>query len=292
VNPERATIGALYLVSTPIGNLEDLSPRARRVLQSVRWIAAEDTRHTRQLMSACDLHTPLISYREQNHRQAAARILECCRAGEDVALVSDAGTPGISDPGQALVAEAVVQGVPVVPVPGPVAALVALSASGLPSDRFLFLGFLPRKPGSLRAVLESVRGEQGSLVMYESPHRVAQTLTVLASVLGPRNAVVARELTKRFEDFQRGTLTELAQRFAAGTRGEVVLVVQGAGGKPEEAVPAPSQVDELIAALRQGTALGAGDVARVLEPLCGLPRRELYRRAAALPGKEGKHGSG
>jgi 16S rRNA (cytidine1402-2'-O)-methyltransferase len=275
--PEPA-VGTLYLVATPIGNLEDLSARALRLLGEVDLVAAEDTRHTQKLLAAHGIHARLLSYREQNHARAAGELLAHLGAGRDAALVSDAGTPGISDPGQALVAQAIAAGVPVVPVPGPCAAVAALAGSGLPTERFLFLGFPPRKAGELRRALEAVRAEPGTVVLYESPQRLGATLAALAEVLGDRPAVVARELTKLHETFERGTLAELAARFAEPPPGEVVILVGGA--KPAEHEPEGPPEEALrrvVAALRSGRGFTSRDVVELLEPLFPSARKVIYR---------------
>lgn len=264
--------GVLYLVATPIGNLKDVTLRALEVLAAVQLIAAEDTRHTRKLLSAHGIKTPLISYRDQNHASASRRMLARLCAGDDVALVSDAGTPGISDPGQAMVKVALEQGIRVVPVPGPSAVVAALAASGLPSDQFLFIGFLPRKTGALRALIEKLASATHSLVFYESPRRLGKTLELMAAILGPRQAVVVRELTKIHEDFDRGTLVELSQRYRQGTRGEVTLVVGPADRDSSGELPAGPGLSALIQALRDGKRCSASEIAGLL----GLKRSEVY----------------
>jgi 16S rRNA (cytidine1402-2'-O)-methyltransferase len=224
--------GRIYVVATPIGNLEDITLRALRVLREAAVIAAEDTRHTRKLLAHYDIHTPLTSfYQHQQFRQAPALIARVL-AGADLALVTDAGTPGISDPGAWLVRQALEAGIDVVPVPGPSAVVTLLSVSGLPTDAFLFEGFLPVKGGRKRRLLESLAGEERTLVFYESPHRVAKTLALMAEVLGARRAAVGRELTKVFEEVRRGTLPELAAHFETGeSRGEFCIAVAGLSRK-------------------------------------------------------------
>ena len=220
----------LYLVATPIGNLGDLSPRALETLRAVPVVAAEDTRHTWQLLSHFGIPRParMISYREGAEDRAGAQILECLRAGQDVALCTDAGYPGISDPGFRLVRDAVAEGLPITALPGPSAADVALVLSGLPTSSWTFLGFPPRKPGALRRLFEGEARSPHTLVLYESPFRVGRTLAAAAEVLGARPAAVCLELTKLHERVERGTLPELAARFAAGpARGEIVLVIAG-----------------------------------------------------------------
>jgi len=225
--------GTLYVVATPIGNLGDVSERARAVLADVAAVVAEDTRRTGRLLAHLDVSVPLISNHEHNEASRVPRLLARLAAGEDLALVSDAGTPTISDPGYPLVRAAVEEGVPVVPIPGPCAAVAALTASGLPTDRFLFAGFPPRSKGKRRRWLAELAGERGTLVLYEAPPRLARTCQELAETLGDRQAVLARELTKLHEEFVRGTLHDLAGRYGErAPRGEVVLVVAGAGRRP------------------------------------------------------------
>ena len=224
----------LYLVATPIGNLGDLSPRALETLRAVPVIAAEDTRHTWQLLSHFGIPRPgrMISYREGAEERAGAEILECLRAGQDVALCTDAGYPGVSDPGFRLVRDAVAEGLPLTVVPGPSAADVALVLSGLPTSSWTFLGFPPRKPGALRRFFADEAASPHTLVLYESPFRIGRTLAAAAEVLGARPAAVCLELTKKFERVERGTLPELAARFAgAPPKGEIALVVGGLGRK-------------------------------------------------------------
>ena len=220
----------LYLVATPIGNLGDLSPRALEVLRAVPVVAAEDTRRTWQLLAHFGVPRParMVSYREGTEERAGAQILECLRAGQDVALCTDAGYPGISDPGFRLVRDAVAAGLPATVLPGPSAADVALVLSGLPTSSWTFLGFPPRKPGALRRLFEDEARSPHTLVLYESPFRIAKTLAAAAEVLGPRPAAVCLELTKLHERVERGTLPELARRLSGDSvKGEIVLVVAG-----------------------------------------------------------------
>ena len=225
--------GALYVVSTPIGNLEDITFRALRILKAVAIIAAEDTRHTKQLCNHFGIETPLTSYHDFNKEEKTAILLERLHSGVDVALVSDAGTPVISDPGYFLITQCILGGISVVPIPGPSAVLAALAASGLPSDVFRFEGFLPRKAGARTKRIGDLRHAYGSLIFFESPHRIEKLLGALLDGLGNRRAVIARELTKRFEEFQRGTLKELADRIRdQRPKGEITLVVEGASRRP------------------------------------------------------------
>ena len=228
--------GALYVVATPIGNLEDITLRALRVLREVDLIAAEDTRRTRTLLVAHGVVTPLTSYFEHNKLRRGPELVRRLEAGQTVALVTDAGTPGISDPGFHLVRLARDAGVPVVPVPGPSALTATLSVAGVPADRFVFEGFLPVKPGRRRARLRALGALDRPLVLYESPHRVAATLAALAEVFGSVEVVMAREVTKQFEEFRRGTPAELLAGLDGVTlRGEVTLVVNP--GRPGATEP-------------------------------------------------------
>jgi 16S rRNA (cytidine1402-2'-O)-methyltransferase len=223
--------GTLYIVSTPIGNLEDVTMRALRVLGECSLIAAEDTRRTRKLLSRYDLHTPLTSYYQQQQFHKAPRILDRIRAGEDVALVTDAGTPGISDPGAILVGMAVEAGIDVVPVPGPSAVVTLLSVSGLPTDRFVFEGFLPVKSGRKKRRVGELAVDPRTTILYESPHRLVKTLALLVEVCGDRRAAVGRELTKLHEEVRRGTLPELLEYFEGKkVLGEVTIAIAGFDG--------------------------------------------------------------
>ncbi len=272
--------GTLYVVATPIGNLEDCTTRALRLLREVSVIAAEDTRVTRKLLSHFDIHTPLVSYHEHSSARRLDSLVARLAAGENVALVSDAGTPGISDPGSELVRAALAAGIPVCPAPGPSAVLAALSAGGLDPSRFLFLGFLPRSAGERTQLLGSVARLPWTLVIYEAPNRVGATLTALAEALGDRRAVLARELTKRFEEFARDSLTALAAQYRdAAPRGECVLLVEGATHDPQSVSPA-----DLDAALQRRFAAGESvrDAARAVAGELGLPRREIYARAQEI----------
>jgi 16S rRNA (cytidine1402-2'-O)-methyltransferase len=231
--------GTLHVVATPIGNLADLSARAREILSGVAVILAEDTRHTAQLLAACGIATPLVSAHEHNESQRVPELLERLRAGEDVALVSDAGTPLVSDPGFRVVSAVAEAGFEVRAVPGACAAVAALSIAGLPSDRFRFEGFLPAKTGARRERLEALAAAPETLIFYEAPHRLRESLEEMAGALGAaRRAVIARELTKLFETTYRGTLAELVERASADAdmrRGEIVIVVEGAAARAADA---------------------------------------------------------
>lgn len=273
--------GTLYVVATPIGNLSDLSPRAAEVLRSVRAVAAEDTRRTLRLYAHLGAAPPpLVSLPAFDERARLGPVIARLLGGEDVALCTDAGTPAVSDPGEALVAAAWEAGVRVVPVPGPCAAVAALVASGLPTARFLVAGFLPRKGTSRAEALRWMRGVPATLVLYEAGNRVAATLLDLARAFGDRRAVLARELTKLHEEIVRGTLSELAGRFAGEVRGEVTLVVAGADAAARLDEPG----EDLDTELRRRLAAGEppSEIARTAARSRGLARREVYARLESL----------
>jgi len=220
--------GTLYLVATPIGNLDDLSVRAADVLCGVDLVAAEDTRRTGVLLKKVGATAPQISYHDHNAARRVPSLIERLQGGQSIALVSDAGTPTVSDPGFRLVRAAREEGLEVVPIPGASAVLAALSGSGLPTDRFVFLGFLPPRPGRARRLLQQVESLPMTLVLFVSPHKVARTLLMLREVLGDRDACLCRELTKIHETFDRGTLAELGERYGQGkVKGEITLVISG-----------------------------------------------------------------
>lgn len=274
------TVGTLFVVATPIGNLDDLSPRAAAALREADVIAAEDTRRVAILLEHVGAgRRDVRSTFDGNEAARAEELAEVLRGGRSVALVSDAGTPGVSDPGARVVRAAIAAGAPVVVIPGPVAAIAALVASGLPTERFLFLGFPPREDGARGELAGGLRGERATMICYEAPDRVAATLATFAAAFGEaRPACVSRELTKRYEEHVRGTLGALRERFAAAApRGECVIVVAGA---TEEAAPALDVEGEVRALLAAG--LGPKDVAQRLIVKTGRPRRELYQLALAL----------
>ena len=218
--------GTLYVVATPIGNLEDITARALRILREVSVVACEDTRRTRQLLTHFDIHTPTVSYYEHNKLARGPQLLRQLAEGRSIALVTDAGTPGISDPGVLLVREARAAGVPVVPIPGPSAVVAALSAAGLPADRFVFDGFLPVKPGRRVNRLKALRELETTVVVYESPHRIVAALEAIAEVYGDTPVVIARELTKQFEEIVAAPAAAHLERLAANPpRGEFVVVL-------------------------------------------------------------------
>ena len=270
----------LYLVSTPIGNLEDITFRALRVLKESALIACEDTRHTGRLLAHFGIATPTISYHEHNERIRAAELVVRLEEGQAISLVTDAGTPGISDPGYRLVVAAIEAGINVVPVPGPTALVAALIASGLPTDSFLFVGFLPPRKQARRTRLEEMRDQRATLVLYEAPHRIGATLVDALDLLGDRPAALARELTKLHEQFRRGTLAELLQRHQNDPpRGEIVLIIGGhSGDERDQSIetssrPLADEVDQLIA----DQSVARNEALRLVARRRGIPRREAYR---------------
>lgn len=271
--------GTLYIVATPIGNLEDMTFRAVRILKEVDLIAAEDTRHSRKLLSHFGISRLLTSYFDHNKNLKGTYILERLNEGLSVALISDAGTPCISDPGYQLVRDAVAAGVPVVPVPGASAAIAALSASGLPTDRFAFEGFLPNRQGKRRDKLLSVNGEERVLVFYESPKRLAAALADLLEIMGDREVVIARELTKFYEEFIRGRVSAVMERLKEqDVRGEIVILVSPAP------LPAGTATLAAVDLLRNCFSCGMSlkDAVRRATLESGRPRSEVYAEALRL----------
>ena len=265
--------GTLYVIATPIGNLDDLTPRAARVLGEVALIAAEDTRQTRKLLSHLKLSTRTVSYNEHNARQRTPALLDALREG-DVALVTDAGAPGVSDPGAGLVAEAARAGCSVVSVPGPSAVTAALAVAGFPADAFHFLGFLPRTTKARRAALMAASSLRATLVLFEAPHRLLATLADIADTLGDRHMAVCREMTKVHEEVFRGTAREAIAYFDS-PRGEFTLVIEGAG-EPAPGAPVPAErIAEAMAAAR-ASGLSRRDAAVQVSRELGVPRRAAY----------------
>ncbi|HZQ55031.1 MAG TPA: 16S rRNA (cytidine(1402)-2'-O)-methyltransferase [Bryobacteraceae bacterium] len=267
----------LYLIATPIGNLEDITLRALRILrEEAALIACEDTRQTRKLLDHFEIRKPLVSYHEHNEASRAQELIEALERGEPVALVSDAGTPLVSDPGYRVVHAAIERGLPVVPVPGPSAVLAALAASGLPTDQFRFLGFVPAKMAARRSMFQELALEQATVVCYESPHRILECLMDMAEILADRPVVLARELTKIHEEFLRGTAgairTQLEERGAV--RGEITLVIGRSTEKPAVADP----LAEIARLQEEG--LDRMEAIKAVAKRMGLPKREVYRLAA------------
>jgi 16S rRNA (cytidine1402-2'-O)-methyltransferase len=290
-DPENSLAPGLYLVATPIGNLGDITLRALDVLKRVDRIACEDTRQTQKLLNHYQITTPTVSCHQHNEHQRAAEILEALKAGGRVALVSDAGMPGISDPGGWLAAEAIAAGVAVIPIPGANAALSALVASGLPTAEFLFLGFLPEKAGARRSRLEDLAAEAGNfgsvrtLIFYEAPHRILETLADLEAVWGPNLRVtVARELTKIHEEFVRGTVGEARQQLAARdrVRGEITLLVEALplnrlGEGADAAGGAHEKIAARVARLQAEADVDEKEALKRLARELGQSKSELYR---------------
>lgn len=269
------TPGTLFVVATPIGNLDDLSPRARETLSRADLIAAEDTRHTATMLRHFGIDTPCLSLHDHNEAARAEQLLARLRDGDDVALVSDAGTPLVSDPGFRLVRAVREAGIRVSPVPGACAAIAALSAAGLPSDRFVFEGFLPSKPAARRARLKALATESRTLLFYESSHRIVDTLADAADAFGgQRAAVLAREISKRFETLLDGSLSELGERLAADSdqqRGEFVLIVHGASVDEDAALAQGRRLYELLS-----RELPPAKAAKLAAEHSGAPRKALY----------------
>ena len=273
-----ATGGCLYLVGTPIGNLEDITLRALRILKEADQIACEDTRHTQKLLTHYDIHKPLVSYHEHNELTRAAELVMALEQGAKIALVSDAGMPLVSDPGHRLVALCLRHHIPVVPIPGPSALLASLSASGLPSEEFLFVGFLPARSGERRRALERLRIEDRTLILYEAPHRIAECVADALEILGDRPACLAREVTKLHEEFLRGKLSEIAASLEKRpARGEITLII----GPPEASQERPhvdsaqslaARVEELMHQAK----LDRNEALKLAAKERGLTRRAAY----------------
>ena len=279
--------GTLFLCATPIGNLEDMTYRAVRVLGEAPLVAAEDTRRTRQLLTHFGLSTRLVSYHEHNKDEKGPRLIEWLRSGNDLVCVSDAGLPGVADPGSRLAADAVAEGIRVVPIPGANAALSALIASGLDTTRFSFVGFLPRTKERRRECLAEIAGRTDTLIFYEAPHRLAETMTAIFDALGDRPAVLARELTKKFEEFRRGSLSELSAWCGENPpRGEFVIVVSGAAETDKTVSAAPEDAVGLVRTLvEQGMA--KKEAIREAAKRTGLSRRDVYQAVLKEEGKAG-----
>ena len=262
----------LYVVATPIGNLEDISLRALRTLREVKLIAAEDTRRTKRLLVTYDIRTPMTSYHERNKWTKLGYILGCLGEG-DVALVSNAGTPGIADPGYELIVAASQRGIPVVPIPGPSVAIMALVVSGLPTEKFVYIGFLPHKASGRRRLLESVADEYGTIVVLETPHRLQAALNDMLLVLGDRKIAVCRELTKVHEEVFRGRISQAIEHFTK-PRGEFTLIVEGRSGKDKPRLT--EDIERQLHRMRQSGVTAKEAIAGVSRET-GLSKKELYR---------------
>jgi 16S rRNA (cytidine1402-2'-O)-methyltransferase len=275
--------GTLYLVATPIGNLEDITYRAVRILKEVSQIACEDTRQTRKLLNHFDIDARLVSYHEHNEKQRAPELIQKLTDGNDIAVVSDAGTPLISDPGYHLVSQAAAAGIPIVPIPGPSAAITALVASGLRADSFVFLGFLPPKGKHRREAMELIRTLDQTVILYEAPHRILATLDDLRSVIGDRQIVAAREMTKLHEEFLRGTADSIRESLAVrpAVKGEFTVVIS----KPEvQSAPKPND-DAIRAAVVRNIDEGQPrmDAIKAAARELGIPKRSVYKAFEEAP---------
>lgn len=269
----------LYIVATPIGNLEDMTYRAVRILGEVDLVAAEDTRHSLKLLSHFGISKSMTSYFDHNQQFKGERILNALRQGKSVALISDAGTPCISDPGYQLVRDAVAEGIPVVPVPGACAAVTALSASGMPTDTFSFAGFPPPRQGKRRSFLNGMSALPGTLVLYEAPHRLLETLNDIHELLGERQIIVARELTKIYEEYVRGTASQVITALSQTVvRGEVVLLI----APGETALPESEPLEDVLGRLMADGTLSVKDAARKASEITGVSRSEAYTVALHL----------
>ena len=272
--------GVLYVVATPIGNLEDITLRALRVLKEADLIAAEDTRHTRKLLSHYGVATPLTSYYDQIETSKAPALIAQLQTGKTIALVSDAGTPGIADPGYRLVKGAAESGIAVVPIPGPSTLTALLSVGGLPTDRFAFEGFLPAKGSQRRKALQHLKHEERTLVFFESPHRLCDLLADLEEVCGDRQVVIGRELTKMFEEMLRGTVSELRARLQGReVKGEVALLVAGRSAEAESGEQ-PHLAEEIH--LLEAEGLSLKEIAQVISERRGITKREVYALGVRL----------
>jgi 16S rRNA (cytidine1402-2'-O)-methyltransferase len=270
--------GILYLVATPIGNLEDITLRALRVLKEVDLIACEDTRHTRKLLLHYDISRPTISYHEHNERERTPELIEKLQSGVSIALVSDAGTPLVSDPGYRLVSEAILRGLDVVPIPGPSALVTAIAASGLPTAEFTFAGFLPPRRAARRARLVELATLKSTVIFYEAPHRIRETLIDARELLGDRQAVLARELTKLHEQFLRGSLSQLARELAeTATRGEMVLLIGPPLDDNQSRTASTSSVSEDIRRLMFAEGIDQKSALKRIARARGISRSEAYR---------------
>jgi len=273
--------GVLYIVATPIGNLEDMTLRALRVLKEVDLIAAEDTRHTRVLLNAYDIPTPLISLHEHNEKERSGQIVAKLSSGMNVAYVSDAGTPCISDPGYRLVDSALEKKIRVIPVPGPSALTAALSACGLPSDQFFFCGFLPPKEGARRRFLESIKKVECTIAFYESPARIAAALQDVYEVMGDREIVVTRELTKVYEEIKRGRVSDFAGKtFDIKTKGEFTVIIEGAVA--EHFLISDQDIEDRLKRIWENPSMSLRDAVYALVSETGLPRKKVYDIAVKL----------
>jgi 16S rRNA (cytidine1402-2'-O)-methyltransferase len=278
-------MSTLFVVATPIGNLEDITYRAVRILREVDWIACEDTRESRKLLDHFEIKTPLVSYHDFNELQRAKELADRLKAGESGAIISDAGMPLVSDPGYRLVRAAIEAGIDVRPVPGASATVTALAASGLPTDSFHFLGFLPAKSGQRANLLDSLKSEKATLIFYEAPHRIMDTLSDIERILGLRPVVVAREMTKIHEEFLRGTAGQILDqlRTRESIRGEITLLI-GKSNRPVQ----PTEPMEKAMANQIGSGLSRMDAMKAIARERGISKREVYKHLAVRPARRTK----
>jgi len=274
-------LGTLYVVATPIGHMEDITLRALRTLAEVDLIAAEDTRHTRKLLSRHDISTPLVSYHDHNKEKRTPELLRKLEAGNTIALVTDAGTPSVSDPGYYLVKNAIQKAISVVPIPGPSAVITALSVSGLPSDGFVFIGFVPRKAGKRQEFLGNLKGERRTLIFYESPKRLLSLLQTMSDVFGNREVVLARELTKIHEELLRGKLDNVVEalRRRSSLKGECTVLVEGCQGKKDIDL---ASVRNHLRRLRRDKQVSLSKLAKEVAGEFGLSKQTVYEEALRL----------
>jgi len=269
--------GILYIVSTPIGNLEDITLRAIRILGEVGLIAAEDTRRTKILLNAYGIDTPLTSLHDRNEMKKSVHLIARLNEGMDIAYVSDAGTPGISDPGYIFVKQAISESISVIPVPGPVAAVAALNVSGLPMDSFAFFAFLPSRHGKRKQLLESIKKESKTMVFYESPNRLAATLQDISEILGDRQITVSRELTKIYEETLRGTVSKISESLRGKKiKGEITLVISGAARDRTE--QSAEEIRARFQEARKNSESSTRDIVDALSEELDMPKKEIYRQ--------------
>lgn len=267
--------GTIYIVGTPIGNLEDTSFRAIRLLKEVSLIAAEDTRHTKKLLTHFNIHTPLDSYHKFSEKRKFHKFIKLLGEGKDIALVTNAGMPGISDPGEILIREAIKNNVNVIPIPGPSAFILALTASGLSTDKFTFEGFLPRKKGERIKTLYSLKEEHRTMIFYEAGNRLINTLTDMKNIWGDRPSAIAKEITKKFEEYFRGKFSIILDQISTKTiKGEFVIVVEGIEKKPKIV---NTSLKEEIRLLQKELGISSKEAIKLVSAKCNIPKREVYK---------------
>lgn len=280
---EKKKVGTLYIVSTPIGNLEDITLRSLKVLRAVRIIAAEDTRHTQQLLQHYAIDTPQTSYHDHNKEEKGEILISKLKEGEDVALVSDAGTPGISDPGYYLINRAIEEGITVTSVPGPTASIAALSISGLPTDSFVFEGFLPAKRAARQNKLRELSAERRTMIFFEAPHRLLASLKDIREILGDRRIALTRELTKVFEEVLRGKVSEILRKVEGRkVKGEITIILEGAAEKVEVET---ADLEDYLRRLMEAEGLSLKDAVRRASRDLHIPRNKVYKEALKIAEK-------